>query len=297
MANRGTKKTVEALEVKFETGKKPEEQDFFDWMASFYHKDEDISFLISLAKATLTDMQTAVDNSRFVTAIRVYQSILWHVRLAKLPLLNLDVTELVDNSINAFFAQLMATDDGDNVIDTLGELIQAFQSFNEEVGGINALRSRIGSLESLLYEVPNNLRQVQNTFDSLQSQVTAAQNSANAAQSTADYGVSLANAAQSKADDAWNRANAAQGTADYGVSLANAAQSKADDAWTRANNAQYRADDAYSLAYTAQLQGYGYAADITTNSNDINNLKIWKVYTADPQFSSIFSRLHALDGL
>jgi methyl-accepting chemotaxis protein len=265
MANRGTKKTVEALEVKFETGKKPEEQDFFDWMASFYHKDEDISFLISLAKATLTDMQTAVDNSRFVTAIRVYQSILWHVRLAKLPLLNLDVTELVDNSINAFFAQLMATDDGDNVIDTLGELIQAFQSFNEEVGGINALRSRIGSLESLLYEVPNNLRQVQNTFDSLQSQVTAAQNSANAAQASANAAQSSANAAQGTADYAVGLANAAQtsansaqGTANYAVSLANTAQSSADDVAARLGAFGYGAFSAKSQVDS--LQNYTYIA-------------------------------------
>lgn len=271
MAIRGTKKTIEALELLFETGKKPTQQDFFDFLSSFLHRDEDISFLVSLAKATLTDVQVGVENSRFMTSLRTYQSILWWVRLGKLPLLNTDIVELVDGRINALFA----TDDADSIIDTLGEVIQAFQGFNEEVGALNTLRSRILSLESILYQIPQNLRQVQNTFDSLQSQVTTAKNTAdsavslannaqsaangaqgtaNSAQSSANNAQTSANNAQYKADDAWDRANGAQGTANGAQGSANNAQNTANSATTLANNAQSKANDAYGYAIDALVK-------------------------------------------
>ncbi len=188
---RGTKKTVEALEQKFETQKKPVEQDFFDMLASFYHKDEDLAFLISLSKATVTDVEAGEDHTRFMTALRTYQAIKFWTRLGKLSNLYTDVNTLIMQRINEMWSQLLANDDTDNVIDTLGEVFAAFQNFQEYTGGLNAhfshfysvLRDmsgervvrntfdnhdgRIGNLEYRLVGVPNNERQVQNSFDAL----------------------------------------------------------------------------------------------------------------------------------
>lgn len=280
MAIRGTKKTVEALELLFETGKKPKQQDFFDWMASFYHKDEDISFLINIAKATLTDAQTGSDNSRFMTALRVYQSILWWVRIDKLPLLSLDVSEMINDAINNMWSQLLATNDGDNVIDTLGEVFQAFQDFSEQIGTIKNFSDRIGAMETVLHQVPGNLRQVQNTFDSLQNQVYNA---------------------QARADDAWTRANNAQGTANDAVGLANNAQSsannaqaRADDAWTRANNAQGSADSAYGLANDAhsKLGAFGYNSQNAYNQhNALQNYTYTAIGYIQTKLSEVFAHV------
>ena len=290
MAIRGTKKSAEALEILFETGKKPTQQDFFDFIASFYHKDEDISFLISLAASTLTDAQVGSNNSRYMTALRVYQAILWHVRLDKLPLLNLDVAGAIDARITQTLNQLMATDDGDNVINTLGELFQAFQSFNEQVGGINLLRNRIVSLENLLDDVPNNLRQVQDTFDSLQSQVTTAQNAANAAQTKA-------NEAWDKGVDAWNRANAAQSTADTGVANAATAQTKANEAWDKAVAAWDKGVDAWNKAKGAQ-DSANHAINLgNAAGQDASNALGQLGALTDVTLPGILSRLHNLDGL
>lgn len=231
----GTKKSIEELQGKFETGDKPTEQDFWDWMASFYHKDEDIAFLINISKATLTDVQAATDNTRFMTALRTYQAILFWVRLEKLPLLAIDVQALIQENIDAMWAELLATDDADNVIDTLGEVFQALKNFAEREGGIYS------DLTSI--------------FSSLADHNTRINN----AQSKADDGWNRANNAQSKADDAWTRANNAQSsannaqsTADDAWNRANNAQAKADDAWTRANNAQATANDAWTRANNAQ---------------------------------------------
>jgi Alanine-zipper, major outer membrane lipoprotein len=290
MAIRGTKKSAEALEILFETGKKPTQQDFFDFIASFYHKDEDISFLISLAASTLTDAQVGSNNSRYMTALRVYQAIVWHVRLAKLPLLNLDIADVVNQRITDTLNALMATNDGDNVINTLGELFQAFQNFTEEIGGINLLRNRIVGLENLLHQVPNNLRQVQNTFDSLQTQVTTAQNAANSAQTKA-------NEAWDKGVDAYNRANAAQSTADTATTKANTAQTKANeawdkgvDAWNRANTAQDGANNAWNKGVQAKTVADAAAQDA---SNALGQLGALTGVT----LPGILNRLHNLDGL
>lgn len=188
---RGTKKTVEALEQKFETQKKPVQQDFFDLLASFYHKDEDLAFLISLSKATVTDVEAGEDNTRFMTALRTYQSIQFWTRLGKLTNLYADVNTLIMQRINEMWTQLLANDDTDNVIDTLGEVFAAFQNFQEWTGGIKSefdlfhslLRDltgervvkntfenhngRIGNLEFRMLDVPNVERQVQNSFDDL----------------------------------------------------------------------------------------------------------------------------------
>ncbi len=307
MAIRGTKKTIEALEVFFETGKKPTQQHFFDWMASFYHKDEDISFLINLAKATTTDMQVGEDNARFVTALRVYQAILWWVRLGKLPLLQMDVQELITDNINDFFNNtLMAVDDSDTTINTLGELILAFQDFQEQTGGINSLRDRIIDLELVLHEVPKNLRQVQNVFDSLQSQVTAAQNTANTAvslannaQATADNATTLANNAQATADNATGLANNAQATADNATGLANNAQATADNATTLANNAQDRADDAYDFAnsnYTSLTALWDHVnPNLTTVIGQVATLGS-KMNNAESNIGDLQSRMGSAEG-
>lgn len=188
---RGTKKTVEALEQKFETQKKPVQQDFFDLLASFYHKDEDLAFLISLSKATVTDVEAGEDNTRFMTALRTYQAIQFWTRLGKLTNLYSDVNNLIMQRINEMWTQLLANDDTDNVIDTLGEVFAAFQNFQEWTGGIKSefdlfhslLRDltgervvkntfenhdgRIGNIELRMLGVPNNERQVQNSFDDL----------------------------------------------------------------------------------------------------------------------------------
>ena len=192
---RGTKKTVEALEQKFETQKKPVQQDFFDLFASFYHKDEDLAFLISLSKATVTDVEAGEDHTRFMTSLRTYQAIQFWTRLSKLTNLYQDVNTLIMQRINEMWSQLLANDDTDNVIDTLGEVFAAFQNFQEYTGGLNAhfahfysvLRDmsgervvrntfdnhdgRIGNLEYRMVGVPNNERQVQNSFDELFSRL------------------------------------------------------------------------------------------------------------------------------
>ncbi len=188
---RGAKKTVEALEQKFETQKKPVQQDFFDLLASFYHKDEDLAFLISISKATVTDVEAGEDHTRFMTALRTYQAIQFWTRLAKLPNLYTDVNSLIATRINEMWSQLLANSDGDNIINTLGEVFAAFQNFQEYTGGLNAhisqfyslLRDmdgervvrntfdnhggRIGNLEFKMLGVPNNESQVQNSFNDL----------------------------------------------------------------------------------------------------------------------------------
>lgn len=192
---RGTKKTIAALEQKFETQKKPVEQDFFDLLASFYHKDEDLAFLISLSKATVTDVEAGEDHTRFMTALRTYQAIQFWTRLAKLSNLYQDVNALIMQRINEMWVQLLANNDSDNVINTLGEVFAAFNNFNEWTGGLRAefshfysvLRDmngervvrntfdnhdgRIGNLEYRMRDVPNNDRQVQNSFDDLFSRL------------------------------------------------------------------------------------------------------------------------------
>ena len=192
---RGTKKTVEALEQKFETQKKPVQQDFFDLLASFYHKDEDLAFLISLSKATVTDVEAGEDHTRFMTSLRTYQAIQFWTRLGKLTNLYADVNTLIMQRINEMWSQLLANDDTDNVIDTLGEVFAAFQNFQEYTGGLNAhfghfysvlkdltgervVRDtfdnhdgRIGNLEYKMLGVPNVERQVQNSFDDLFSRL------------------------------------------------------------------------------------------------------------------------------
>jgi hypothetical protein len=271
---RGTKKTIEALESLFETGDKPTQQDFWDWMSSFYHKDEDLAFLIKLAQATVTDVQAGENNSRFMTPLRTYQAILWWVRLGKLPLLFGDIQELITENIDAFNTALLAVNDADNVIDTLGEVYQAFEGETEDIGLIRKLRLRIQDLELVLHEVPKNLRQVQNTFDSLQSQVTAAQNSANNAQSTANLAESKADNAQGTANTAESKADAAQSTGDTARAEAAAAQGTANLGVSKADNAQGTADSVQTQH--TNLAGYvnGFISDAALNANIAYNVLI-----------------------
>lgn len=276
---RGTKKTVEALEQKFETQKKPVQQDFFDLFASFYHKDEDLAFLISLSKATVTDVEAGEDHTRFMTALRTYQAIQFWTRLAKLSNLYTDVNNLIMQRINEMWTQLLANDDTDNVIDTLGEVFAAFQNFQEFTGGLNAhfshfysvLRDmsgervvrntfdahdgRIGNLEYRMQGVPNNERQVQNSFDELFSRLRDLsgdrivanvldnhEGRLGSAESLLD-GLSGHRIIRNTLDDLLGRLQDLSGTR----SVANIL----DDHHTRINNAQSTADTARNEAATA----------------------------------------------
>lgn len=279
---RGTKKSIEALEQKFETQKKPTQQDFFDMMSSFYHKDEDLAFLISLSKATLTDAQAGEDHSRFMTALRTYQAIEYWGRLGKLANLYSDVNTLIMQRIGEMWNTLLATNDSDNVINTLGEIFLVLQNFNEWTGGIKSefdffhsvLRdlsgervvkntfenhnSRLSNVESRLLDVPNNPRQVQNNFDSLFSILrdmtgdrvvkTTFENIQSVLQDMTGARVvkTTFETIQALLVDL-SGTRAIMNIFDSHNTRINTAQTKADDAFTLAQTAKTRADDAHTI--------------------------------------------------
>lgn len=310
---RGTKKTVEALEQKFETQKKPVQQDFFDLLASFYHKDEDLAFLISLSKATVTDVEAGEDHTRFMTALRTYQAIQFWTRLAKLSNLYTDVNNLIMQRINEMWTQLLANDDTDNVIDTLGEVFAAFQNFQEYTGGLNAhfghfysvLRdmsgervvrntfdnhdSRIGNLEYRMVGVPNNERQVQNSFDDLFSRLRDLTGDRVVANVLDDHQTRISSAEnlldgltgyrviKNNFDDLFGRLQDLTGTR----SVANVL----DSHHTRINTAQSTADTARNEAATAQARADD--AHYVINRPSGTNEKVWDRITGVYSYATV----------
>lgn len=97
----------QTLKQYFENGKKPTEQEFCEFIDAFLHVDDQSL----LSKADANEATQGQDDRKYMT-----------------PLMS---KKLVDKEITDFYNTLMETDDVDNVINTLGEVLESFKNMPE----------------------------------------------------------------------------------------------------------------------------------------------------------------------
>ena len=126
--------SIETLKRYFLNGKKPTEDQFEELIDSFVHRNDDLQSLLG-AIAELSEAEEGIITDKYMTPFLTKAAIVALTRLSSIPALRQEVLSEINTAID----NLLKVDDADNIINTLGEVIQAFNSIPEGVGKVMGL--------------------------------------------------------------------------------------------------------------------------------------------------------------
>ena len=126
--------SIETLKRYFLNGKKPTEDQFEELIDAFVHRNDDLQSLLGVI-AELSEAEEGIITDKYMTPFLTKAAIVALTRLSSIPALRQEVLSEINTAID----NLLKVDDADNIINTLGEVIQAFNSIPEGVGKVMGL--------------------------------------------------------------------------------------------------------------------------------------------------------------
>ena len=132
------KKSIPQLKDKFQKGDKPMQEDFYDLLDSFIHRDEDISKIL-IKIASISEAENGSDNVKHMTPLLTKKAIYALTRLADIPDLATEVQQKIDASINS----LLTLEDADNVINTVKDVLDFVQGAGEDLNIITEFGKKV----------------------------------------------------------------------------------------------------------------------------------------------------------
>ena len=114
------------LKTYFENGKKPTAAQFAALIDSFFHLDDNLGGT-NAPFATVPQATAGFDDTTYMSPFLVYEAMKVLVRLTNIPALSTEV----DNKISSAINDLLTLNDADTVINTVKEVIDAFNGLNE----------------------------------------------------------------------------------------------------------------------------------------------------------------------
>ena len=132
------KKSIPQLKDKFQKGDKPMQEDFYDLLDSFIHRDEDISKIL-IKIASISEAENGSDNVKHMTPLLTKKAIYALTRLADIPDLATEVQQKIDASINS----LLTLEDADNLINTVKDVLDFVQGAGEDLNIITELGKKV----------------------------------------------------------------------------------------------------------------------------------------------------------
>ena len=126
--------SIATLKSYFLNGKKPTENEFEEFIDAFVHRNDDLQSLLG-AIAELAEAEEGIVTDKYMTPFFTKAAIVALTRLSNIPALKQEVATEINTAIN----NLLKVDDADNIINTLGEVIQAFNSVPEGIGKVMGL--------------------------------------------------------------------------------------------------------------------------------------------------------------
>lgn len=118
--------TRAVLKSYFQQGDKPTEQQFAELIDSFIHQDDDLSTFIGQF-SEVSEAQQGLIQDKYMSPFLTFEAIKSLTRLVNIPDLNSEVQTVVNNAIN----NLLSFDDADSVINTVKDVIDAFNAMPE----------------------------------------------------------------------------------------------------------------------------------------------------------------------
>lgn len=117
---------VATLKSYFENGDVPTEQEFVELIEAFVHKDDDLGALLGQL-AEVNEAEQGLVQDKYMTPFLTNIAIKALTRLSSIPELNQEVDTKISDAIN----NLLTLDDADSVINTIKDVLDAFNGLNE----------------------------------------------------------------------------------------------------------------------------------------------------------------------